>query len=194
MRGTRGFSLVGSLIAGAVTFGLPATSQVTFATPASVQAPSPTPSPASAPASGFKGPATVGTAAGDGTERPVGQGAVPPPPSAHPFLGHFGAPVDRPLKGRITLANPTGAPLGFRVADPTLLPTGITLDADGLLGGASRVPGIWTVPVEACTPSGACATGAVTITITCRCARPLPSAPAPASFPPAAPATPNTLW
>ncbi|MEV4380844.1 hypothetical protein [Streptosporangium sp. NPDC049644] len=172
MRGTRGFSLVGSLIAGAVTFGLPAISQVAFATPVSVWAPSPAPSPASTPVSGSHDPATAGTAAG----------AAPPPPSAHPFLGHFGAPVDRPLRGRITLADPTGARLAFRVADPTLLPAGITIDADGLLGGASRVPGIWTVPVEACTPSGACAGGAVTITITCRCARPLP---------PADPATPN---
>ncbi|WP_433377323.1 hypothetical protein [Streptosporangium sp. CA-115845] len=182
MRGTRGFSLVGSLIAGAVTVGLPATPQVAFATPTSVQAPSPDPSPASTPAAGFEGPATMGTAAGDGTEQPVVRDAAPPAPFAHPFLGHFGAPVDRPLKGRITLANPAGATLGFRVADPTLLPAGITLDADGLLGGASRLPGIWTVPVEACTPSGACATGAVTITITCRCARPLP---------PADPAMPN---
>ncbi|GAA0833997.1 hypothetical protein ACFQVD_16720 [Streptosporangium amethystogenes subsp. fukuiense] len=182
MRGTRGFSLVGSLIAGAVTFGLPATSQVAFATPVSVRAPSPTPSPASTPMSGPNGPATVGTTAGDGTGRPVVRGTASPPPSAHPFFGHFGAPVDRPLRGRITLADPTGARLAFRVADPTLLPAGITIDADGLLGGASRVPGIWTVPVEACTPSGACAGGAVTITVTCRCARPLS---------PAAPATPN---
>ncbi|WP_030919462.1 hypothetical protein [Streptosporangium amethystogenes] len=188
MRGTRGFSLVGSLIAGAVTFGLPATSQVAFATPTSVRAPSPAPSPASTSASGSEGSATAGTAAG----RPVVRGAAPLPPSAHPFLGHFGAPVDRPLKGRITLADPTGAPLGFRVADPTLLPAGITLDADGLLGGASRVPGVWTVPVEACTPSGTCATGAVTITITCRCAHPLPPASFPsASFPAADPAAPN---
>ncbi|WP_326638409.1 hypothetical protein OG884_29980 [Streptosporangium sp. NBC_01755] len=178
MRGTRGFSLVGSLVAGAVTFGPPATPQVTLATPASVQA------------AASKGPAPVRTPADDGVERPavkperpIVDDADPPPPSAHPSLGHFGAPADRPLRGRITLANPTGETLGFRVADPTLLPAGITLDADGLLGGASRVPGTWTVPIEACAPSGACTTGTVTITITCRCAGPLPTATAPASSP-----------
>lgn len=143
MRGTRGLSLAGSLIAGAVTLGLPATPRIAF--------------------------------------------AIPEPPSAHPFLGHLGGPVDRPLSGRITLANPTGEKLAFRVTDPTLLPAGITLDADGLLGGASRVPGTWTVPIEACVPSGGCVTGTVTITVTCRCAHPSPPSPQPVN-----PAAPNS--
>jgi len=102
--------------------------------------------------------------------------------AAHPLLGHFGTAVDRPLRGRITLANPTGETLSFKVTSPTLLPAGLTLDADGLLGGTSRIPGTWTVPVEACAPSGGCATGAVTITITCRCA----------DSPPALPSSSNT--
>jgi len=107
----------------------------------------------------------------------------PSPLAAHPLLGHFGAAVDRPLTGRITLANPTGETLSFKVTTPPLLPAGITLDADGLLGGTSRVAGTWTVPVEACVASGGCTTGAVTITITCRCAD-SPHAPLPPSSSP----------
>ncbi|GAA3033440.1 hypothetical protein GCM10017559_71050 [Streptosporangium longisporum] len=75
------------------------------------------------------------------------------------------------------MAAPAGETPGFRVPDPTLLPAGITIDADGLLGGASRVPGTWTVPVEACTLAGGCTTGTVTITVTPRCAAPPPQAP-----------------
>ncbi|MER5643478.1 putative Ig domain-containing protein [Streptosporangium sp. NPDC002524] len=63
------------------------------------------------------------------------------------------------------------------MVNPTLLPAGITLDADGLLGGTSRVSGAWTVPVEACARSGGCTTGTVTITVTCECARPAPRSP-----------------
>ncbi|WP_440097875.1 putative Ig domain-containing protein [Streptosporangium sp. H16] len=152
--------------------------------PAPVQAPSPSPSPvqaqvpAPAPAQApVQAPvpapvqASVRTSIGGGTGRSLAGGSSSL--SAHPSLGHFGAPVDRPLRGRVTLAGPTGETIAFRLVNPALLPAGITLDADGLLGGASRVPGTWTVPVEACVASGGCATGTVTITITCECARSL---------------------
>ncbi len=81
------------------------------------------------------------------------------------------------------MAGPTGETIAFRLVNPALLPAGITLDADGLLGGASRVPGTWTVPIEACAASGGCATGTVTITITCECARSLSPAPSLAGAP-----------
>ncbi|MFF3436915.1 hypothetical protein [Streptosporangium sp. NPDC002721] len=171
MRGKQGFPWIGVIVAGAVVCGVQATPGVALATPA--PDPALTSTPASAPA-----PAPMPPSA-----RTPARGPVPPfladssSLSAYPPLGHFGAGVDRPLKGRITLANPTGETTAFRVLDPTLLPAGVTLDADGLLGGASRVPGTWTVPVEACVPSGRCTSGTVTITVTCRCARPLPPSP-----------------
>ncbi|GAA4184746.1 hypothetical protein GCM10022252_14100 [Streptosporangium oxazolinicum] len=116
-----------------------------------------------------------------GSGRPVAKGSSSL--SAHPLLGHFGVAVNRPLSGRITLANPTGETLAFKVTNPALLPAGITLDADGLLGGTSRVSGTWTVPVEACTASGGCTTGAVTITVTCECAASPPSSLPPSGTP-----------
>lgn len=191
MRGKQGFPGIGAVVAGTVACGVLATPGVAFATPPPSPPPVPTPPPVQSSAQ---------TSIGGGSGQPVSRGPVSRGPvaggfvsggsvtgspvaggysslSAHPSLGHFGVAVHRPLRGRITLANPTGETLAFQVADPTLLPAGITLDADGLLGGTSRVSGTWTVPVKACVPSGGCTTGTVTITITCECARSLPSSP-----------------
>lgn len=146
----------------------PPSAQVSAPMPPSTQAPAPMPPSVRTPVAG-------------GSGQPVAGGSSSL--SAHPFLGHFGVAVDRPLSGRITLANPTGETLAFKVTDPALLPAGITLDADGLLGGTSRVSGTWTVPVEACVASGGCATGAVTITVTCECGGSSPSSLPPAGAP-----------
>ncbi|MEV0757044.1 putative Ig domain-containing protein [Streptosporangium sp. NPDC050280] len=183
MHGRQRFPGLGAIIAGAVTCGVLATPGVAFATP--TPDPMPTPAPPS-PQITVRAPAIDGSGhpaaeAPIGAKAPESPGGIeasessggtkgPSSLSAHPLLGHFGAAVDRPLTGRITLANPTGETLSFKVTSPTLLPAGITLDADGLLGGTSRIPGTWTVPVEACVPSGGCTTGTVTIAITCRCA------------------------
>ncbi|GAA3410715.1 hypothetical protein [Streptosporangium vulgare] len=191
MRGKRGFPGTGAVVAGTVACGVLATPGVAFATPPPSPPPSPTPRPVQSSAQTSAGGGSGRPAAGNPTAGssvagssvaeshasggPVAGGSSSL--SAYPSLGHFGVAVGRPLRGRITLANPTGGRLAFRVVDPTLLPAGITLDADGLLGGASRVSGTWTVPVEACVPSGGCATGTVTITITCECARSLPPSP-----------------
>ncbi|MGS2640376.1 putative Ig domain-containing protein [Streptosporangium sp. G12] len=188
MRGKRGFPGIGAVVAGAVVCGVLATPRVALAIP--VPDPPPAPSPVQVPApvqAPVQAPvpapvqASVRTSIGGGTGRPLAGGSSSL--SAHPSLGHFGAPVDRPLRGRITLAGPTGETIAFRLVNPALLPAGITLDADGLLGGASRVPGTWTVPIEACVASGGCATGTVTITITCECARSPSPAPSLAGVP-----------
>ncbi|MFF5242864.1 putative Ig domain-containing protein [Streptosporangium sp. NPDC000095] len=195
MHGRQRFPGLGAIIAGAVTCGVLATPGVAFATPT----PDPMPAPPSpqitvrAPAteapSGTQAPEILrgteaqGSPAGIEASESSGGTKNPSSLAAHPLLGHFGTAVDRPLTGRITLANPTGERLSFKVTSPTLLPAGITLDADGLLGGTSRVPGTWTVPVEACVPSSGCTTGTVTITITCRCAD-SPPAPLPPSSSP----------
>jgi hypothetical protein len=185
MRDKQGFPGIGAIVAGAVVCGVLATPGVALATPA----PDPTPMPPSVqplapmpPSAQI--PVEVSIVGGAGKTGVGGSSSL----SALPFLGHFGGPVDRPLRGKITLANPVGRTPTFKVVDPTLLPAGITLDADGLLGGASRVPGTWTVPVEACAPLSGCATGTVTITITCRCAPAPPAPPAdtsPVDTPPA---------
>jgi hypothetical protein len=182
MRDKQGFPGIGAIVAGAVVCGVLATPGVALATPA----PDPTPMPPSVqPLAPMPPSAQSLTPMPPSAQIPVEvsivggagkTGAGSSSLSALPFLGHFGGPVDRPLRGKITLANPAGRTPTFKVVDPTLLPAGITLDADGLLGGASRVPGTWTVPVEACAPLSGCATGTVTITITCRCA-PAPPAP-----------------
>ncbi|WP_436756870.1 hypothetical protein [Streptosporangium sp. V21-05] len=206
MRGKQGIPGIGVIVAGTVTCGVLATPGVALATPAPdptpipatspVQAPGPALIPTSSPApTPAPAQASAQTSADDGPGEPAAGDSVAGSPvsgspvagspvsggssslSAHPSLGHFGVAVDRPLRGRITLANPTGRTLAFKVVDPALLPAGITLDADGLLGGISRVSGTWTVPVEACVASGGCATGTVTITVTCECARPLPRSP-----------------
>ncbi|MGJ6966470.1 hypothetical protein ACSDR0_31620 [Streptosporangium sp. G11] len=185
MRDKQGFPGLGAIVAGAVVCGVLATPGVALAIPASDPAPMPPsaqPSaqiPASMPPSA-QVPVEVSIVGGAGKTGAGGSSSL----SALPFLGHFGGPVGRTLRGRITLANPAGRTPAFRVVDPTLLPAGITLDADGLLGGASRVPGTWTVPVEACAPLGGCTAGTVTITITCRCAPAPPSPPADTSSSP----------
>jgi|GEM_PF-6928417 len=194
MHGRQRFPAIGAIIAGAVTCGVLATPGVAFATPAPDPVPAPPPSAqltVRAPVTDGSGQPIMegspGTRAPEilrGTEAPESSGGMKGPSlAAHPLLGHFGTAVDRPLRGRITLANPTGETLSFKVTSPTLLPAGLTLDADGLLGGTSRIPGTWTVPVEACAPSGGCATGAVTITITCRCADSPPALPSPSNTP-----------
>ncbi|MEU8382263.1 putative Ig domain-containing protein [Streptosporangium sp. NPDC048865] len=177
MRGKQGFPWMGIIVAGAVVCGVPATPGVALATPAPDPAPAPAsiqaPDPVAAPAPPSVRPPDQAPAGGAGQPVAGDSSSL----SAYPLLGHFGVAVDRPLRGRITLANPTGETVSFKVINPALLPAGITLDADGLLGGTSRVPGTWTVPVEACVPSGRCTGGTVSITITCRCARPLPPSP-----------------
>ncbi|MEU8037313.1 putative Ig domain-containing protein [Streptosporangium sp. NPDC049078] len=186
MHGRQRFPGLGAIIAGAVTCGVLATPGVAFATPT----PDPIPAPPS-PRITVRAPATEAPSGTEAQESPAGieasesSGSTKGPSSlsAHPLLGHFGTAVDRPLTGRITPTNPTGERLSFKVTSPTLLPAGITLDADGLLGGTSRIPGTWTVPVEACVPSGGCTAGTVTITITCRCAD-SPPAPLPPSSSP----------
>ncbi|MGC5014067.1 hypothetical protein ACLQ2R_25165 [Streptosporangium sp. DT93] len=187
MRRRQGLLRAGVIVAGVLAYGAPALAPASasatspaanpaarLTVPARIPRPVPAPDPApSSPAPVSRAPQAVSltrVVPAPPAISPASTTVRPSLPLARPILGHFGTPAGRPLRGRITTAVPAGETLGFRVTDPALLPAGITIDADGLLGGASRVPGIWTVPVEVCTRTGGCAPGAVTITVTAPCA------------------------
>ena len=84
------------------------------------------------------------------------------PPPADPTLTLTGS-ASAPLSGTLP-GSAAAAPSTFTVTDPSQLPQGVSIDANGNLMGIPASAGAYTIPVKACNATG-CTTGNVTLTI-----------------------------
>jgi hypothetical protein len=86
---------------------------------------------------------------------------VPWNPGVLTFPGQIG----QPLEGRIQIeGGPSGVLPTFTVTNHQVLPEGVTIDADGDLGGVPRASGVSRVPVQICV-AGNCAGVVVTLIV-----------------------------
>ncbi|MFI6317967.1 Ig-like domain-containing protein [Nonomuraea sp. NPDC050556] len=85
------------------------------------------------------------------------------PPAAP--SGVFGGPVGSPLPGKITAEDSDGGPVTVTVLDPSKLPPGVTIGADGTVSGTPTQKGTYQVPIKACDGQGACTTGSAAFVI-----------------------------
>lgn len=85
------------------------------------------------------------------------------PPNAPDAV--LSGPVGTPLSGSVAPEQAPGSAVTYTVTDPSKLPAGVTIGADGAVTGTPTATGSYQVPVKACDGAGNCADGEAVVVV-----------------------------